>query len=158
MKITNVNVKIIGEENKNVKAMASFLIDECFAVKNVRIVKTEKALIVAMPSVKNGDNYEDIAHPINAETRKMVTERILNKMTEEILNILHENINIPEGYYLGHGYDDIQIISLFKEDDNEYGQGKHLNDYIIENYKIETLKELEKEILEQIENNNFGGK
>lgn len=157
MKITNVNVKIIGEENKSVKAMASFLIDECFAVKNVRIVKTENAMIVAMPSVKAGDGYEDVAHPINAETRKMVTERVLNKMFEEARNILHENISIPNGYYLGIDDKDIQTINLFKE--SEGGQpGELIGEYIIENYKGETLKEVGQEMLEQIEKKEFGGK
>ena len=78
MKITSVNVRKIEKEGSRMKGIASVLIDECFAVHDIRIIEGDNGLFIAMPSRKTpADTYKDIAHPINPETRTMFEQTIL---------------------------------------------------------------------------------
>ena len=80
MKITSVTVRKIEKENSRMKGIASVLIDDCFAVHDIRIIDGDNGLFIAMPSKKvNDERYEDICHPINAETRKMFEDKILEE-------------------------------------------------------------------------------
>ena len=83
MKITSVNVRKIEKEGSRMKGIASVLLDDSFAVHNIRIIEGEKGLFIAMPSKKTptGD-YRDIAHPINPEVRSMFEEAILKAYEE----------------------------------------------------------------------------
>lgn len=79
MQITSVNVKKIDKEESRMKGIASILIDDCFAIRDIRIIEGNEGLFIAMPSRKNAEGeYHDIAHPINAETRKMFEEAIFD--------------------------------------------------------------------------------
>lgn len=86
MKITSVSVRKIEKEGSRMKGIASVLIDDCFAIHDIRIIEGEDGLFIAMPSRKTptGD-YRDIAHPINPETRALFEEAILEayKTAEE---------------------------------------------------------------------------
>ena len=78
MKITSVNVRKIENEGSRMKGIASVLIDDCFAVHDIRIIEGDNGLFIAMPSRKTpADTYKDIAHPINPETRTMFEQTIL---------------------------------------------------------------------------------
>ena len=78
MKITSVTVKKIDKENSRMKGIASVLLDDCFAVHDIRIIEGDNGLFIAMPSRKTATGgYRDIAHPINPEVRSMFEEAIL---------------------------------------------------------------------------------
>lgn len=78
MKITSVNVRKIEKEGSRMKGIASVVLDDSFAVHDIRIIEGEKGLFIAMPSRKNAlGEYRDIAHPINPEVRAMFEEAIL---------------------------------------------------------------------------------
>ena len=83
MKITSVNVRKIEKEGSRMKGIASVLLDDSFAVHDIRIIEGEKGLFISMPSKKTptGD-YRDIAHPINPEVRSMFEEAILKAYEE----------------------------------------------------------------------------
>ena len=83
MKITNVNVMKV-EESGRLKAIASILIDNEFAVNDIKVIKGNNGLFLAMPSRRtiNGE-FKDIAHPINQETRDKIQKAIINKYYEE---------------------------------------------------------------------------
>ncbi len=77
MKITSVNVRKIEKENSRMKGIASVLIDDSFAVHDIRIIEGDNGLFIAMPSRKTATGgYRDIAHPINPEGRAMFEEAI----------------------------------------------------------------------------------
>ena len=79
MKITSVNVRKIEKEGSRMKGIASVLIDDSFAVHDIRIIEGDNGLFVAMPSRKTSvGEYRDIAHPINPETRKMFEDKVLD--------------------------------------------------------------------------------
>ena len=78
MKITSVNVRKIEKEGSRMKGIASVLLDDCFAVHDIRIIEGDNGLFIAMPSRKTSTGgYRDIAHPINPETRALFEETIL---------------------------------------------------------------------------------
>ena len=91
MKITNVSIRKSDREDSHMKAIASVLLDDEFAVHDIRIIEGTKGLFIAMPSRKTSSGgYRDIAHPISQEVRTMFEKEILdayekslNEPTEE---------------------------------------------------------------------------
>ncbi len=78
MKITSVNVRKFEKEDSRMRGIASVLLDDCFAVHDIRIIEGDNGLFIAMPSRKTATGgYRDIAHPINTEVRKMFEDTIL---------------------------------------------------------------------------------
>ena len=83
MKITSVNVRKIEKEGSRMKGIASVLIDDSFAVHDIRIIEGDNGLFIAMPSRKTAvGGYRDIAHPINPEVRAMFEDTILKAYKE----------------------------------------------------------------------------
>ena len=79
MQITSVNVKKYDKEESKMKGIASVLIDDCFVIRDIRIIEGNDGLFIAFPSRKNNEGlYVDVAHPINSETRDMIQKAILD--------------------------------------------------------------------------------
>lgn len=89
MKITSVNVRKIEKEGSRMKGIASVLLDDSFAVHDIRVIEGDNGLFIAMPSRKTtAGGYRDIAHPINPEVRAMFEEAIIdayNKAEDEVV-------------------------------------------------------------------------
>ena len=87
MKITSVTVRKITKENSRMKGIASVLLDDCFAVHDIRIIEGDNGLFIAMPSRQTSTGeYRDVCHPINPDVRSAFTEAIIdeyNKVSEE---------------------------------------------------------------------------
>lgn len=90
MQITDVRVRRVNKEGK-MKAIVSITFDNEFVIHDIKVIEGEKGLFIAMPSRKSGDNeYRDIAHPINSETRDKLQNIILEKY--EVSNFESENV------------------------------------------------------------------
>ena len=77
MQITDIRVRLIEKEGK-MKAAVSITIDDEFVVHDIKVIEGEKGLFIAMPSRRGtGEDYRDIAHPINSETRNRLQTMIL---------------------------------------------------------------------------------
>ena len=62
------------------KGIASILLDDSFAVHDIRIIQGDNGLFIAMPSRKTATGgYRDIAHPINPDVRKMLEDAIITE-------------------------------------------------------------------------------
>ena len=84
MKITNVEVNKIEKNGSRLKGLANVLLDDSFAVRDIRIIDGDNGLFIAMPSRKTATgDYRDIAHPINQETRNMFETAILEEFNKE---------------------------------------------------------------------------
>lgn len=85
MNITDVRIRKIPADGK-LKAIVSVTFGNEIALHDIKIIEGNESLFLAMPSRKlpNGE-YRDIAHPINAETRKELEEVVFKKY-EEVLN------------------------------------------------------------------------
>ena len=79
MKITSVSVRKITKENSRLRGIASVLLDDSFAIHDIRIIEGDNGLFIAMPSRKTATGeYKDIAHPINSDARKMFEDAIID--------------------------------------------------------------------------------
>jgi stage V sporulation protein G len=80
MVITSVTVKKLEKENSRMRGLATIVLDDAFAIHDIRIIEGENGLWVAMPSRKTATGeYRDVAHPINIETRKMFEDAIFEE-------------------------------------------------------------------------------
>lgn len=75
MNITEVNVFPVNEER--LKAYVSITIDGCFVVRDLKVIRGNVGLFVAMPSKKRKDGqFKDVAHPLNQETREQIEKAV----------------------------------------------------------------------------------
>ena len=85
MKITSVNVRVTEKEDSRMKGIASVLLDDCFAIHDIRIIEGDKGLFIAMPSRKTATGgYRDIAHPITPECRQIFEEAVIEAYKKEV--------------------------------------------------------------------------
>jgi stage V sporulation protein G len=83
MKVTEV--KVFPVEEEKLKAYATITFDDCFVVRDVKIIHGNSGLFVAMPSKKRKDGtFKDTAHPLNNDTRRMIEERVLSEYRREL--------------------------------------------------------------------------
>lgn len=79
MEITEVKVYPVRDTGR-LKGYATFVIDNCFIVRDVKIIEGEKGLFVSMPSRKKQDgSFRDIVHPLNAETRTLIEKMVVEQ-------------------------------------------------------------------------------
>ena len=78
MRITEV--KVYPANEGKLKAYATMVLDECFIVRDMKIIKSEKGLFVSMPSRRKKDGtFKDIVHPLNPDTRKEIEDRLVEE-------------------------------------------------------------------------------
>lgn len=84
MTVTDVRVRKIPSDGK-LKAVASITLDDVFVVHDIKIIEGDNGLFIAMPSRKSGENeFRDVAHPLNTETRDYIQEIILKEYSEYV--------------------------------------------------------------------------
>lgn len=148
MKITNIRLKITAVEGYEVKAKADILIDNCLAIKDIKILQRNGNYLIVFPSIKIDGKWENMIYPINQKTRDIFTDKIINKFYQEVINLLG-SLKIKKGYDLKVNLLNIHDVALVDILNN-----KIIDTYDLEDYKTETLEELEKEVNERIECEN----
>ena len=99
MEITEVKVFPVNEEK--LKAYITIVLDNCFVIRDLKIISGNTGLFVAMPSKRRKDGvYKDIAHPLNQGTRTMMEKKILDAYLAHI-----KRGNGPQG----NDPDDVQM-------------------------------------------------
>ena len=85
MQVTEVNVFPVNEEK--LKAYVTITFDNCFVVRDLKIINGKDGLFVAMPSKKRKDGtFKDTAHPLNNETRDMIETSVLASYETAVSN------------------------------------------------------------------------
>ncbi|MBI3018892.1 MAG: septation regulator SpoVG [Deltaproteobacteria bacterium] len=85
MEITEVRVFPVDEDK--LKAYVTITIDNCFVVRDLKIIDGTKGLFVAMPSKKRKDgSFKDTAHPLNNETRDLIELKVLEEYNKAVKN------------------------------------------------------------------------
>jgi stage V sporulation protein G len=83
MEITEVRVFPVNEEK--LKAYATVTFDDCFVVRDLKIIHGNSGLFVAMPSKKRKDGtFKDIAHPLNNEFRAKIEKAVLDSYEKDM--------------------------------------------------------------------------
>ena len=89
--ITEVKVFPVNEDR--LKAYVSITIDDCFVIRDLKIIEGTGGLFVAMPSKKRKDGqFKDIAHPLNQETSAMIEQKVFEAYEAEIKS-MGESLN-----------------------------------------------------------------
>ena len=79
MEITDIRIRKVTDNDK-LKAYVSITFDDCFVVHNIKIIKGQDGIFIAMPSRRTATNeYKDVAHPIKPEFRMEIQKKILEK-------------------------------------------------------------------------------
>jgi len=85
MEITDV--KIFAVEEERVKAYASVVFDDCFIVRDLKVIHGDSKLFVAMPSKRMKDGtFRDTVHPLNNETRQRIENFVLEAYEKQLNN------------------------------------------------------------------------
>jgi stage V sporulation protein G len=83
MEITEI--KIFAVDEKRVKAYSSVVFDECFIVRDLKVIQGDNKLFVAMPSKRMKDgSYRDTVHPLNNDMRRKVEKSVLEAYDKEL--------------------------------------------------------------------------
>ena len=83
MDITEVKVFPVNEDR--LKAYVTLTIDDCFVIRDLKVIEGHAGLFVAMPSKKRKDGqFRDIAHPLNQETRDLIERKVFEAYEKEV--------------------------------------------------------------------------
>lgn len=89
MKITDVRLRKINNQDTRMKALVSVTFEESFVIHDLRVIDGNNGLFVAMPSKRTPDGeFRDIAHPINSNMRQHVQD--------EVMRVYEETEDVPE--------------------------------------------------------------
>lgn len=77
MEITEVRVFPVNEDK--LKAYATITFDDCFVIRDLKVIHGNSGLFVAMPSKKRKDgSFKDVAHPLNNAFRSKIEQKVLD--------------------------------------------------------------------------------
>ncbi len=63
----------------SVRAYASVNLNDCFAIRNVKVMDGTNGLFVAMPSYKSGNGeYKDVCFPVTKEFREQLNNAVID--------------------------------------------------------------------------------
>lgn len=85
LEITEVRVTLReDEQNDRLKAFATMTLNNSFVIRGLKVIQGTNGVFVAMPSRRRPDGqFQDIAHPINNETRRWMEEIVLAEFQRE---------------------------------------------------------------------------
>ncbi len=83
MNITDIRIFPVDEPK--LKAFVSIIFDHSFIVSDIKVIEGTRGFFLSMPSKKRRDGtFKDIAHPLNAETRKMMEDEVIAAYNAEM--------------------------------------------------------------------------
>lgn len=79
MNITEVKIYPVSDGGR-LKAYATMVFDDCFIIRDLKVIEGDKGFFVSMPSRKRKDgSFRDIVHPLNSETRSNVEKTVIEE-------------------------------------------------------------------------------
>ena len=95
MEITEIRITL--REDEKLRGFASITLDDCFVIRGLKIIEGANGMFVAMPNRKRKDgSFQDIAHPINAQTREWMESQIVAAYKEELPAPTERGVVRPE--------------------------------------------------------------
>ena len=80
---TDLGLDDNASAEERLKAFATITFDNCFVVRDLKIINGNNGLFVAMPSKKRKDGqFKDIAHPLNNDCRNMIETKVLGEYSK----------------------------------------------------------------------------
>lgn len=86
MEITEIRITL--REDDKLRAFASVTLDDALVIRGLKIIEGSAGMFVAMPSRQRKDgSYQDVAHPINRETREWLESLVIAAYKEEVARL-----------------------------------------------------------------------
>ncbi len=83
MEITEIRITLRNDDK--LRAFASITLDGQFVIRGLKIIEGSNGVFVAMPSRQRKDgSYQDVAHPINRETREWLEAEVIGAYKDEV--------------------------------------------------------------------------
>ena len=83
MQITEIRITLRDDEK--LKAFASITLDNMVVIRGLKIIEGATGTFIAMPSRQRKDgSYQDVAHPINRDTREWLESQVIAAYKEEV--------------------------------------------------------------------------
>ncbi len=77
MKVSEIKIRKVFNEG-NLKAFVSVTLDDCIALHELKVIRGNGRLFVAMPSREDENGvFRDIVHPICSEARQQLEDAVL---------------------------------------------------------------------------------
>lgn len=84
MEITEIKV-FPTRDGGRLKAYATVVFDNCFIIRDLKVIEGQKGLFVSMPSRKRKDgSFRDIVHPLNVDMRTKIEQGIVEEFERVI--------------------------------------------------------------------------
>ena|SRR5262245_4671704 len=91
MQVTEVRIR--RTKKASVKAHAIICFDNCFLVRELKVIQTPAGLSVSFPAKELSDGtHWDIAFPLDAETRRMIEQAVLAEYEKVVADPLPSEI------------------------------------------------------------------
>lgn len=97
MEITEVKIYPVKESGR-LKAYATMVFDDCFIIRDLKVIEGDKGLFVSMPSRRRKDGFRDIVHPLNSETRTLIENRIVDEFKKTMESGSFELADLETGF------------------------------------------------------------
>ena len=83
MEITEIRITLRDDEK--LKAFASITLDNMIVIRGLKIIDGAQGTFIAMPSRQRRDgSFQDVAHPINRESREWLESHVISAYKEEL--------------------------------------------------------------------------
>jgi stage V sporulation protein G len=88
VRITEIRVLPVDGDEK-LKAYVSIKIDDCLAIRDMKVIKGASGYFVAMPAKKMKDGtYRDLVHPLDRSTRERLEEAVIEEYKKTCSDML----------------------------------------------------------------------
>ena len=85
MLITDIKIRKLFDDDSPMKAIVSVTFDNQLALHDIKVINARDKFFIVMPSRKNPDGtYRDIVHPINAEFRGELEQKLIEAYKQEL--------------------------------------------------------------------------
>jgi len=83
LNITEVRIHRVETNRSNLRAYGSITIDDCFVVHGLKVLQGDSGLFIGMPRRhREGAEPQDIAHPLDTDTRRQIEGTVLDAYAE----------------------------------------------------------------------------
>ena len=90
MNIRINHMQLINKENDHTLAICEIILNECFRIRGVKLMKSAHGIFLSMPSVRRKDHeYHNIAFPVTREIREEIFQKIKTEY-EQLLRLKEE--------------------------------------------------------------------
>ena len=78
-------------------ADASVSLDDCFAIRGVRIINGSNGPFVSMPSYRSGDQYRDVCFPCTKEFKQEFDRAVLDAYQQQLAQVQRQETPAQSG-------------------------------------------------------------